>query len=654
MKRAFLAAAAAAFLFHFADARLGAQGPPTPLSFFQSYFVTGDYVVGGAGLYNTGGVGNIPVAGVPDGAEILAAFLYWQVVADQGAPLAGSLGVTFKGNPLSAGALPYGKSLGTGASCPLSGGSSTRRTFGYRADVMRYFLVGENGRQLVNGSHAITVPSTSVVRPLGASLVVVYRSPNVNAPLKAVVLYDGTYTMVQGSLGVSQTIRGFYDGTAGPARLTPIVGSAQPILSERLRFNGALLSNNPFRSLAGGQWDNPTFNVATPAVPGGVTNEVNVSADYQGILLQDCVSWAATIFSTSVEDGDGDGLLDIWEESATPLFDPTGQPLLVDAAGQPTTLQAMNADPALPDVFVEIGSMQTGPPAGPLTAYSYGGVAKPAHSHMPDHEALKLVGDAFKGSGPLDRIRIHFDVGPNYPLGDLNDPKLNAEEYLVPRNLARGGEVVDEATTVCTRLPTDPEYVCQFGNLQGEPTPSAFPGTVGWKTGFRFIRDEVFSISPVPVLGPGETADDYCGTLVPNSPTGQRYVCERRFDENRLNIFRYALFAHHVGRPKSVFACLLNGVPVHPDVNDKCVLPAVPNPEFHIPITSSGIGDFPGADSIVTLGGFPDAANLPIGTPFMQASTLMHELGHNFQLRHGGGAFEPNCKPTYLSVMNYM
>jgi hypothetical protein len=38
----------------------------------------------------------------------------------------------------------------------------------------------------------------------------------------------------------------------------------------------------------------------------------------------------------------------------------------------------------------------------------------------------------------------------------------------------------------------------------------------------------------------------------------------------------------------------------------------------------------------------------------MQASTLMHELGHNLERRHGGGAFEPNCKPTYLSVMNYL
>ncbi len=37
----------------------------------------------------------------------------------------------------------------------------------------------------------------------------------------------------------------------------------------------------------------------------------------------------------------------------------------------------------------------------------------------------------------------------------------------------------------------------------------------------------------------------------------------------------------------------------------------------------------------------------------VQAATLMHELGHNFGLRHGG--FEDtNYKPNYLSVMNYL
>ena len=42
----------------------------------------------------------------------------------------------------------------------------------------------------------------------------------------------------------------------------------------------------------------------------------------------------------------------------------------------------------------------------------------------------------------------------------------------------------------------------------------------------------------------------------------------------------------------------------------------------------------------------------------MQAGTLMHESGHNFELTHAGPpkfpVREPNCKPNYLSVMNYL
>jgi hypothetical protein len=60
---------------------------------------------------------------------------------------------------------------------------------------------------------------------------------------------------------------------------------------------------------------------------------------------------------------------------------------------------------------------------------------------------------------------------------------------------------------------------------------------------------------------------------------------------------------------------------------------------------SRGIG---GTDLIVTLGNFTDG----VGTPREQAGTLMHELGHNLGLRHGG-CDDTNLKPGYASVMNY-
>jgi hypothetical protein len=60
---------------------------------------------------------------------------------------------------------------------------------------------------------------------------------------------------------------------------------------------------------------------------------------------------------------------------------------------------------------------------------------------------------------------------------------------------------------------------------------------------------------------------------------------------------------------------------------------------------SRGIG---GTEFLVTLGNFTDGH----GSVSEQAGTLMHELGHNFGLRHGGDD-DTNSKPGYVSVMNY-
>jgi len=55
-----------------------------------------------------------------------------------------------------------------------------------------------------------------------------------------------------------------------------------------------------------------------------------------------------------------------------------------------------------------------------------------------------------------------------------------------------------------------------------------------------------------------------------------------------------------------------------------------------------------GPDIIISLGTVPNL----VGSPDLQAGTLMHELGHNLGLRHGGSD-DTNCKPNYLSVMSY-
>ncbi|MBJ6766026.1 hypothetical protein JGU66_35180 [Myxococcaceae bacterium JPH2] len=62
---------------------------------------------------------------------------------------------------------------------------------------------------------------------------------------------------------------------------------------------------------------------------------------------------------------------------------------------------------------------------------------------------------------------------------------------------------------------------------------------------------------------------------------------------------------------------------------------------------SSGISrGIPAHDFVVTLGFVGGVTDLAL------AGTLMHELGHNIGLRHGGND-DSNYKPNYLSIMNY-
>ncbi len=641
MKRALLVAIAGAlFLSLQPSSPISAQAPDG-LTFFKNYFITGDYAVAGVGLRGTGvngiATGSITMAQVPPTADIVAAFLYWQVVStDVLGPDSGNTGVTFEGIPLTTTQGPVGKVLDQAGSnaCWIGGGAPITglpRTYTYRADVLRYFAIDETtGKPRINGGHQVQVPDAGLTgdfpNALGASLVVVYRDPSL--PLNGIVVYDGGSTVDAGNPTMSQVVRGFYQPSAAPqAKISYVVGSGRSNKNEQVFLDGGLFLTNPFGGFDGASWDTVTQPVDLGADPVAVTSVTTAVSRDAAPISADCLTVSAILFKTAVKDTDGDGLLDVWESSPAPIVDPEGQPLPL--------LSAMGASPNRKDIFVELGYMDA---AGDT---SYGGVTKPAHSHLPTHEALKLAGDAFKNAPVVNPdgstgITMHFDVGAGYPAGDPADPAKNASEYLIPAGLSRGGEAIDEMRTVCARGPLDPPWVCQF---------SDYPGTVGWKTGFRFLRDEIVGSAPAPLPGEPDVCDAP-GNDGPGEP------CERRFDRNRTDIFHYVLFAHAVGLPKSERPCLdAGGAPVE-DVDGVCAISE--NPNFRVPQTITGVGDFPGGDVLVALGAFADGDDLPLGTPFMQASTLTHELGHNLERRHGGEAFEPNCKPSYLSSMNYL
>jgi len=64
--------------------------------------------------------------------------------------------------------------------------------------------------------------------------------------------------------------------------------------------------------------------------------------------------------------------------------------------------------------------------------------------------------------------------------------------------------------------------------------------------------------------------------------------------------------------------------------------------------TTSGYSEAPGNDILITLGSW----DYSVGTEDHQAGALMHEIGHNLNLLHGG-VNDDNCKPNYISVMTY-
>ena len=242
-----------------------------------------------------------------------------------------------------------------------------------------------------------------------------------------------------------------------------------------------------------------------------------------------------------------------------------------------------------------------------------------------------MAGKAFKKAG----INAHFDVGLDNagdnrypePLSPFSSSCANLTTWtlgcaLVAAPDASGGEFVTEAA-----CGGDPNAPCQFPD---------YPGTVGWKSGYQYFRDAPVTANGAQLSFAQEAAWEESCELSGACPP------RRRFDANRRDFFHYSLWAHALGLPKE--PCLnADGSP-----NLTC---QQTNADFRVPGRSSGFGDVGGGDSLITLHAFGFNYN---GADVTQAGTFMHEVGHNFERRHGGETLQRNCKPNYVSVMSYL
>jgi hypothetical protein len=575
------------------------------LSFFNNWFVTGDYVVGGVGLRGTGlngwATGTINMTAVPVGAEPVAAILYWSTSEPTTTPAA-RIGY-FNGHQIQAAVL--GNPQSPNLPCYSSGGTlAGPGTAGqvYRADVLRYLPVDVNNVRQVNGNHTVKLPDSGgngngiLLYTNGASLVVIYRvvTPGNPAavPLRAVVIYNGAFSMDKFSSGMTQNVAGFYQASASAAaKITNIVANGQPGFSTSLSVNGTTPNINPFVGAQGARWDNPTysFNLAKDAsfFPALATVGGN----------QTCVTWAAMVASMNVQDTDGDGLLDAWETYGlhrNTKVSPATFGGCSDYREPCVDLPNMGADPLKQDIFIQMDWMHgSGDGTGGTDGHG-------THDHIPKLSALKAVADTF--ALPLhgiNGINLHFDVGGNYQGAQSACGNLPCS-FIIPASKAQGGSDIDESTLVCHDTAT---HVCDYH----QPYP-----ILSFEFGFASVRDgnHLLNISP-------------------------------HFAQNRKDIFHYSLFAHALGGPFDI-----NGHPIDPSTGQPTTVPK----------SYSGIAHRPGGGFMVTFGlwrsDFP--GDDQVGSALAQAGTLMHELGHNLGLSHGGLSTKPNCMPNYQSVMNYL
>ena len=147
-------------------------------------------------------------------------------------------------------------------------------------------------------------------------------------------------------------VQGFFQAStvAPQARMSQIVGNGPTHFGEQVVVNGGVVAINPFVGAdgpaAGPAWD--TWTLPTPLPIAGDAASVNVAVNRREHTSTDCLSWGAVVVSTTVQDTDSDGLLDVWETTSG-LTDPDGTPL--------PDLAAMGADKNVQDLFVELGYM---------------------------------------------------------------------------------------------------------------------------------------------------------------------------------------------------------------------------------------------------------------------------------------------------------
>ncbi len=292
-------------------------------------------------------------------------------------------------------------------------------------------------------------------------------------------------------------------------------------------------------------------------------------------------------------DTDGDGLWDDWE---TDGIDTNGDGaidlnLAIDDNNDgDTTDPGEHASPSRKDIFLQIDYMDCAVTGGDCASESF-------HSHKPKPAAVQKVKDAFNAKG----ITLHVDVKNPLPhkniLGFSTTGKSEfddiKEKYFGANNPRRFAY----------------HYGLFIHNQTDKSTSSGKAETGG--------NDFIVSLGEWNTVCILPSTDRKLDT----QPTGDDLIIHNEVEDNFLNY------------PGDIITA---------GPNLKCDTTALSTDWQEV-----APGQTPNPD--------PDGDTLEdrnIGTVMQQAGTLMHELGHNLNLKDGGND-DLIRKPNYLSTMNY-
>ena len=547
---------------------------------------------------------------------------------------------------------------------------------------------------------------------LGATLVIIYRVLSPAVPLNAIVLYDGVYASSNEGPNISQKIAGFYQPATSPvAKITHIVANGQANKGEQVFLNNY---GQPLPSLYGklppfpgvyGSWDNPTWVLShygyVKTTDTSETTLVTPSRSECG-----CVSWGAVILSTTVQDTDKDGLLDAWEND---------QGYTDAVSGQWVALPGAN--PNKKDLFVEVDYLSNlDGSAGPaLHSHLPKEATLNAVGASFANQNINVHFDLGSGIYPGNPYVISYPVQVPSPLPPGTSPPQSGAGG---NAISEGSLLCTDGATLCAypgqpaigwkgSFESIKNSTTQ-GNFQSGRSKSyhyiLFGHSTGspisyWSTVGSALADPTIP-QLVSIVDSGSTA-----TITVVSPQGVTKPGDcinssvpgcASLNSNRVNItgaLRQTALNGTYTFSNAVSSTVNNLTTTRFTVSTQGVTAGTYNyaaePQLAVtylgPTSTSGQSEFGGgADSAVTLGlwGSDDPANCQpdpseslsagqaycnndVGTTQVQTGTLLHELGHTLSLTHGGTFFadpsnpslptyELNCKPNYLSVMNYL